>query len=170
MAQDVEPRLREYLASAPQKIYPMRVVSFSHSAMSKTWHLWREGVAGTVRTEAGEMVEVLCANVEVEVAGTPANLDQQFQIALDTTDIDDLFREELDRIPLDTEEYMRVMYREYLSDDLLNPMAVVALEALSVSFQVGSAGIMAYAPRYNVSRTGELYEPRVIPMLRAFFL
>ena len=168
MAEDLAYRLRQYLLCAPQNIYGIGVVTFSHSAMSKVWNVWRESQAGQVRFENGVLMDVLPVNISVELAGTPANLDQAYKIAIDTTDIDDLFREELDRIPLDTQEFMEVQYREYLSDDLETPLAGVTLEALSISCQIGACAIQANAPRYNVARTGELYAPRDIPMMRAF--
>lgn len=169
MALDIEADLRNFLISAPSNDYGVAVLSFSHSAMSKTWHLWQEGAAGQVRIEDGSLIDVLCVNVVVELAGTPSNLDQAFKILLDTTDVEDLFREELDRIPLDTTEFMQVTYREYLASGLLDgPQASAQLEALSVAFQIGGAIIQAFAPRYNVSRTGDLYSPRDVPMLRGF--
>ena len=168
MAEDLGYRLRQYLLCAPQNIYGIGVISFTHSAMSQVWHVWREMDAGQVRLSTGEIVDVRPVNATVELAGTPANLDQAYQIAIDTTDDDDLFREELDRIPLDTQEFVRVGYTEFLSDDLLTPLASVELEATTVSFQIGAAAIQASSPRYNVARTGELYEARVIPMLRDF--
>lgn len=168
MALDLETRLRRYLVSAPQSVYPIVVLSFSHSAMSRTWHLWREPYPGTVTIEGGEVVAVEPANIAPVLAGSPADLDQAYKIALDTTDINDAFQEELDRIPLNTAEYMRLVYREYLSDDLAVPQASVSLEVLSATLSRGTAGISANAPRFNVSRTGEVYAPRDVPMLRAF--
>lgn len=168
MALDLETRLRRYLVSAPQNIYPIVVLSFSHSAMSKTWHLWREPYTGAVTIEGGIVVPVEPANIAPVIAGTPADLDQAYKIALDTTDISDAFQEELDRIPLNTAEFMRLVYREYLSDDLTAPQASVQLEVLSTTLERGTAGIVAHSPRFNVNRTGELYAPREVPMLRAF--
>lgn len=168
MALDLENRLRRYLVSAPQNLRRISVLSFSHSAMSKTWHLWREPTPGTVTIEGGAVVEVEPANLLPVLAGTPADLDQAYKVALDTTDINDKFQEELDRIPIDTTEFMRLVYREYLSDDLTAPLAEVSLEVLSATLERGTAGIVAHSPRYNVSRTGEVYAPREVPMLRAF--
>lgn len=169
MALDLGTELRDHLISAAPKDYGVAVLSFAHSAMSQTWHVWQEGAPGQVRIEDESLIDVMCVNVSVEIAGTESNLDQAFSIALDTTDIEDLFREELDRIPLDTTEYMRITYREYLASMLLDgPQAHVELDALSVSCQIGGAIIQAYAPRYNVSRTGDLYSPRDVPMLRGF--
>ena len=34
-------RLREFLASAPQTIYMIEVISIAHSDLTQTYHLWR---------------------------------------------------------------------------------------------------------------------------------
>jgi len=60
------------------------------------------------------------------------------------------------------------VYREYLSDDLQGPQAVAVLQIESITYMLGAAGISAVSPRLNITRTGELYVPRDIPMLRGF--
>ena len=47
MSLDLEARLRAVLASAPQTVHPVQTLEISHSAMSQTYHLWREPYAGT---------------------------------------------------------------------------------------------------------------------------
>jgi hypothetical protein len=168
MALDLESRLRVFLASAPQNVRSIGVFEIAHSLMSQTWYLWREPTSGQVTTEDYDLVTVLPANITAELAGSPANLDQIYKIALGTVDIEDLFREELDRIPLDTTERVQLVYREYLSDDLTEPQAVVHLQVESLVCERGTVGIMAASPRFNVQRTGRVYSPRDIPMLRGF--
>lgn len=167
MSVDLEARLREFLATAPQTIYQLQTLQISHSAMSQAYCLWREPYAGTVTTEEGS-IAVQPVNFEIHLAGAEGHLDQNFEIRLDTTHIEDEFREEMDRIPLDTLEKIRCVYREYLSDDLTSVLARAVLEVESISYQVGAAGLSAVSPRYNLTRTGEVYVPRDVPMLRAF--
>ena len=125
--------------------------------------------AGAVITlETGETVAPQPANFSVKLAGTPAHLDQEFSFTLSTVDIEDQFRAELDRIPIATQEKIALTYREYLSDDLTYPNVVAALQVESLSFERGAATISAVSPRLNITRTGELYTPRDIPMLRGF--
>lgn len=163
MSLDIEVRLRQFFASAPQSVWPIQTLEFSHSAMSKVYHLWREPYAGVAGGAAMQM-----ANFEVKLAGSEGHLDQKFDIRLGLVDIEDEFREQVDRIPIDTEEKIRIVYREYLSDDLGAAQATAILQAESVSFQVGAASISAVSPRLNVTRTGELYSPKDNPMLRGF--
>ena len=107
-------------------------------------------------------------NIEIKLAGSQGNLDQAFDIRLGLVDIEDVFREQLDLIPVATLEKIQIVYREYLSDDLTTPQATATLQAESISYAIGAATISAVSPRLNISRTGELYTPKDIPMLRGF--
>ena len=109
------------------------------------------------------------APMAVEIAGSEANLDQEYKITLDTTDVQDIFRDELDRIPLNTTSRIRVDILSYLSNDLEHEQESATLQAETISYIIGTATITAVVPRYNVLSTGELYEPGVVPMLRAFY-
>lgn len=167
MSLDLESRLRVFLASAPQNLRAIPVLQISHSAMTRTYYLWREPYTGTVTTETGaHQVEPL--NMEIKLAGAENNLDQRFQILLDLTDVADEFREQLDRIPLTSLEHIQVIYREYLSDDLTAVLAQATLQVESVSLTLGAATLIAVQPRLSMTRTGEVYAPRDVPMLRGF--
>lgn len=167
MSLDLESRLRGFLASAPQNVWPIATLQIGHSAMSKTYQLWREPYAG-VTSAAGVAMDMEPCNFEIKLAGSAGHLDQKFDIRLGLVGNEDEFREQLDRIPVDTAEKIRIVYREYLSDDLDEPQATAALEAESISYVIGAASISAVSPRLNVTRTGELYAPKDVPMLRGF--
>lgn len=167
MSLDLDARLRTFLASAPQTVHPVQTLEISHSAMSRTFHLWREPYAGT--TSVGGVARAMePCNIEIKLAGSQGHLDQKFDIRLGLVDIEDVFREQLDRIPVTTAEKIVVIYREFLSDDLAAPQATVRLQAESISYAKGAASISAVSPRFNITRTGELYAPRDVPMLRGF--
>ncbi|WP_041742282.1 DUF1833 family protein [Collimonas fungivorans] len=168
MSLDIETRLRVFLASAPQRIWPIQTLQISHSAMSKTYHLWREPYNGKTTIEGGVVVNMEPVNIEIKLAGSDGNLDQKFDIRLGLVDIEDEFRTELDRIPINTNEKIRIVYREYLSDDLASAQSTATLQAESVSFVIGAANISAVSPRLNITRTGETYNPKEIPTLRGF--
>ena len=167
MSLDLETRLRTFLASAPQAIWPIQTLEISHSAMSRVFHLWREPYAGTT-SAGGVAMDMDPCNIEIKLAGSAGHLDQKFDIRLGLVDIEDVFREQLDRIPLAATEKIAVVYREYLSDDLASPQATARLQVESISYAIGAAQISAVSPRLNVNRTGELYMPKDIPMLRGF--
>lgn len=167
MSLDLEQRLRVFFASAPQTIRHIETLEISHSAMSQTFYLWREPYVGEITTEDGVRT-VQPLNFEAKLAGTEKHLDQIYEIRLDTTDIEDEFRREMDGIPLETTERVRVVFRVYLSDDLTDMQARAVLQVETVSYALGAATITAVSPRLNVQRTGEVYSPRDVPMLRGF--
>lgn len=168
MSLDIETRLKEYLASAPRAIRPIPTLEISHSALTQTRYLWREPYVGSITDENGNVRTVQPVNLDIKLAGVTGTLDQQYQIPIDTTDIEDEFREEMDLIPLGTQEKIRSVYREYLSDDLTSVMARAPLQVEAISYRVGAATLTAVSPRLNISSTGERYVPRDVPMLRAF--
>ncbi len=169
MALDMQERLLRFLASAPQNDRSIIVLEVSHSAFSKTWRLWREPYAGQVTLETGAVVAVECINFAIKLAGSEGNLDQSYEISLDTTDVQDTFRAEMARVPIGTAERVRVTYREYLASYLAAPSAgPVPLQLEAVPYIRGTATLKAVSPRLNATRTGEIYAPRNIPMLRGF--
>lgn len=163
MSLDIEASLRAFLASAPQSVWLIPTLEISHSAMSQVFHLWREPYAGT--TSSGTMQP---CNFEVKLAGSAGHLDQVFDIRLDLVDIEDVFREEMDRIPINTTEKVVITYREYMSDNLSAVQSVAVLHVESVAYAVGAATISAVSPRLNITRTGEVYSMKDVPMLRGF--
>ena len=170
MSIDIGSRLRRFLASAPQAVWPIQTLQISHPAMSRVFYLWREPYPSQVTTEDGSVVTMQPCNIETKLAGSLGHLDQSFDIRIGLIEAgeQDQFQAEMDRVPLATQEKVRVVYREYLSDDLREPQAVAVLQAESITYMLGAAGISAVSPRLNVTRTGELYVPREIPMLRGF--
>lgn len=168
MALDLAERLRVFYASAPQRIREITTVSIEHPLLSQTWHLWPEPYAGTVTLETGATAAMRPCAMAVEPAGSPSHLDQVYRIGLDTTDPEDTFRTELDRIPLDDETPVQLTYRKYLSDDLTDVQAREIVYVETTAWERGKALLTAAAPRFNLLRTGRVYAPRDIPMLRAF--
>lgn len=168
MSFDLEHRLRAFLASAPQKIYSIQVIQFGHPAMTRGYTLWREPYDGYIRDETGVIHAVQGVNMQITATEYEGNLDQALQVSIDTTDADDVIRGELDRIPVDTAERIIVRYWEFLSDDLESPVLSARLQAESINYEKGVATITAISPRFSVTRTGELYDTRTIPMMRSF--
>lgn len=168
MAIDIETRLRIFFASAPQNKRVIPVIQIQHSEILVPVIIWKEALPGQIVLENGQSVAVESANFTEQLAGTPAHLDQEFTFTISTVGIEQRFRDILDAIPIDTEEKISLTYREYLSDDLTIPQAVARLQVEGLSYQEGAATISAVSPRLNITRTGELYAPRDVPMLRGF--
>lgn len=167
MSLDLETRLRVFLASAPQTIHSIQVIQISHSAMSRSFALWREPYAGAV-TIGGLVTPTEPANIEIGLAGSQGHLDQVFTVKLGLVDVEDIFREEMDRIPVATQEKAILTYYEFLSDDLASVQSTTRLQIESVSWAKGAANLSAVSPRINMNRTGEIYDMRSVPMLRGF--
>ncbi len=165
---DLEGRLKIFFASAPQNIRPIQMISISHSKMPKVYYLWKEPYVGSVTIDSTTVVQVLPLNLEIKLAGSGNDLDQRFEIRISTVDIENDFRNALDIIPINTLEKIKIVYREYLSDDLTSEQAKSTLQVESISYVIGGASITAVSPRLNVSRTGELYNNKDIPMMRGF--
>lgn len=168
MSLDLEERLKIFLASAPQTAHEILTCEISHSQMTKTYYLWREPYAGQITLEDETVVNVEPLNLEISLAGTEGHLDQRYEISLCTVDVEDEFREQLDRIDLDTDEKIVAVVRSYLSDDLTIPQAVARLQVENIVYAKGAAKLSAVSPRLNVTRTGVLYAYRDLPMLRGF--
>ena len=169
MSTDVEARLREYFAVTPPAIRPVGVLVISHSALSHRFVFWSEPYTGQVVSDDYGALDVQYAPMLLEIGGSEANLDQEYSITLDTTDVQDAFRDQLDAIPINTPERIRIDILTFLSDDLASQQEAATLQAETISWVIGTATITAVAPRYNVLSTGELYEPGAVPMLRAFY-
>lgn len=169
MSLDLEEALKVVLASSPQNVRRIVVLEIGHSLMTQTYYLSREPYTFTVETEDG-VKTAQPLNITAKLAGAEGHLDQTFEITFDTTDIEDEFRDQMDLVPLGTTERVRCVYREYLSDNLTlaGILASISLQFESISYEVGAATIIATLPRFNVTRTGEIYSPRETPMLRGF--
>lgn len=164
----LEEKLKIFFASAPQNIHSIQVLEISHSMMPKTYYVWREPRVDQIKINGSTIVTVTPLNIEIKLAGTFNNLDQKFEISIDTVDIENEFRDALDSIPIDTLEKIKIVYREYLSNDLNTEQAKATLQAESITYAIGSANISAVSTRLNINRTGELYSTKDVPMLRGF--
>ncbi len=167
MALDIDERLKRYLASNPPGEYPIYTLAIQHPDLSKVFRFWNQPGVGWLDVE-GELMEHRSCNFFVERSGTNANLDQIFNIDIDAVDSQDEFRSELDRIPIDTKQRIVNVYREFLYPVLDAPTAVARLQAESLTYVKGAVRIEAVSPRYNMLRTGEVYSPLTVPMLRGF--
>ena len=167
MSLDIAAHLKVFFASSPQTKHEIETLQISHSAMTKTYYLWPEPYPGSITTETGvHAVEPL--NFNIKLAGSPGHLDQKFSISIDTTSVNDEFREQMDLIPMATLEKIQLIYRRYLSDDLTSAQSTAILQVESISHRIGAALLSAVSPRLNVAKTGENYLPKEVPMLRSF--
>ena len=167
MSLDIATQLKVFFASSPQTKHEIETLQISHSAMTKTYYLWPEPYPGSITTETG-VYAVEPLNFNIKLAGSSGNLDQKFTIGIDTTSVNDEFREQMDLIPMDTLEKIQLIYRRYLSDDLTSAQSTAILQVESISYKIGAAMLSAVSPRLNIGKTGETYSPKENPGLRGF--
>lgn len=167
MALDRDEEMKKFFASNSPGKYPITTLVIKHSDLTVNHRFWNQPGTGELNLD-GEVVDHRSVNFAVRQAGTNNNLDQVWGIDIDTVDARDEFREQLDLIPIDTKERVRVEYREYLYPDLNTVRALARLQAESLNYGIGKCTVNAVSPRKNLLRTGETYDPRDIPMLEAF--
>ena len=169
---DLEQKLRVFLASSPSRIRRVETLQLYHPNFTKTFHLWKEPYLGTTKyyneSDVLTTANMQPLNFKVSKGGSQANLDQKMTITIDVVDVEDEFREQMNRIPLSSEVPVYIWFREYLSDDLNNPQSEFKVQVESVTYSLGVATLQTVVPRLNTTRTGITYNTRDVPMLRGF--
>jgi hypothetical protein len=164
---DQELVLTRFFASSPANDYVLETLEIGDPLMTRSYHLWRETVAGTT-TVGGVPRAMEPCNFEIKRAGSPGHLDQKFDLLVDTTDIQDTLRGEMDRVGKYPAEPVRVTVREFLKSDLASPQSTAVLKIENITYNHGSANISAVSRRLNVTGTGVTFNSQRFPMLRAF--
>ena len=165
---DIEQKLKVFLSSAPSNVHVIQTLEIIHPQLPQSYHFWTEPYSGNTKDELGNSRQMRGVNFRVELNGSMGHLDQQMLINLDLTDSIDEFREAMDGVSLFSSIPVYVNYREYLSDNLDVPQSIAKMQVESVSFTLQSASFVVVSKRLNVTRTGETYNPKDIPMLRSF--
>jgi hypothetical protein len=163
-----EERMKIFWASSPQNVRPIPTFQFSHSAFSSSYYYWTEPYVGTVTSETDTTLTMNPANINVSLANSTNNLDQNYTFVVDLTDAQDVFRTALNSVPISTNEEIQMVYREYLSDTLAVVQTYVNLIITKIAYNQKGASITACTPRLNLTSTGLIYSPGNIPTLRGF--
>lgn len=162
----LEDQLREILSTYPAGEYLIDTIEISHSLFSQTYYLTREPLGITATLETAATVDFTGANIEIALNSTKSDLDQNFSFTF--SDIENVLDDELDRIPLDNDEKIAMVYRGYISTDLSAPaQGPIRLEVITVSQEKGVFTVEAGAPQLNWSETGIIYNYVDFPTLRA---
>ena len=169
---DLEQKLKVFLASSPSRLRRVETLQITHPSFTGQWHLWNEPYVGVTKyyddNDVLQTANMIPLNFKVNKGGSEANLDQKLSITIDLVDSEDEFRTQMGLISLDNTVPIYIWFREYLSDDLNSPQSDLKVQVESVSYQRGVATLQAVAPRLNVTRTGETYNAKDVPMLRGF--
>lgn len=158
--------LRVLLSTYPAGEYLIDTIEISHQLMSKTYYLTRDPAGLTAFIEGAVSKTFTGTNIEMTLNSTKSDLDQNFSFTI--SDLENVLDDEMDNIPLDNTEDIKLTYRGFLSSDLSEPaQGPVVLEAISVSQEKGAFTVVAGAPQLNWNKTGVIYSYDNWPMLRA---
>lgn len=160
----------EYFLNSRSDIKEFELLSISHPAFTKTYHVVRNNSKGiTVTLETAVVQHFDYYPLQIKFDGVKNDLDYSLQIIIG--DLGEVLPTELDAVAA-AEGYQinpMVIYRTYRSDDLTAPLfGPIELEIESFSFKKEGASFKAKAPSLNLNRTGEYYDLSRFPMLRAF--
>ncbi len=158
-------KLRILLTTYPSQDYIIDTLEISHPEFSQSYYFTREAGGLTATTEAGQTVTFQGVNYEYDLYSSKSDLDKNFSFTL--ADLENKLDDELDRIGLNNDEKIRVIYRDFNASDLSAPGDVFRLEAVNVSQEKGTFTIVAGAPQLNWSKTGIIYDYDTFPTLRA---
>jgi hypothetical protein len=151
--------------SYPAGEYQIDTLEITHPLMSQSYYLTREPEGITATLETAAEVEFIGMQIDLQLNSTKDDLDQNFQFTL--PDLENILDDELDRIPLNNQDPIQVVYRSYISTDLTEPAEIYRLEVLDVSQAKGAFTLTCGVSQLNWRQTGEIYSYDRFPMLRA---
>lgn len=160
----------EFFLGSTRSVVRLELLEISHPAFLGTYRKVRNSrqpVTVTLETGASATFDYLPARIRLN--GVRDDLDAG--ISVDFGELGDIIGVEIDRIDLFVLNYVRpkVIYREYRSDDLTQPLSgPFTLEIRKIAQNAEGATFEAAAPRLNDSQTGEIYRLDRFPMLRGF--
>lgn len=158
-------KLRLLLTTYPKGDYIIETLEIYHSKFSQRYYFTREVGGLTAYLETGQQVTFEPINFEADLYSSKSDLDKNLSFTL--SDLNNQLDDELDRIPLNDEEKIAVIYRNYNASDLSDVGDIYKLEAVNVSQEKGTFTISAGAPQLNWSKTGIIYDYDTFPTLRA---
>lgn len=156
----IEDDLRQILTTYPKGVYVIDTLTISHSDISKTYYLTLEPEGIVID---GIFYEP--ANFDVSLNTEKSDLDEIYTFTI--SDPENKLDDELDLIPLNTNENISIVYKAFNSDDLSEPSRVENTEVISVSQEKGRFSAVCGYRRLNDRRTGVEQDYDLFPMLKA---
>lgn len=156
---------KKKLASNPEGQTDYTTVEITHPLLSQRYLIVRGTSPLTATLETGETVTFEPSPMDSQNAANNNDMDQQAAFTL--PDVDNQLDDEMQRIPLDNEEWPVFTFRAFVSTDLSAPCKgpiTYDLQSLSQSKGVFTADVGV--PRLNQQSTGILMTPTDIPLLR----
>lgn len=158
----------EFFLNSKSSVVQVDCIEISHSSFTQTYRVVRNNTEGvTVTHEDDTDYDYEYYPFVLSASGVRDDLDQM--IHMDFGDLGEIIPQEIDAVKSadNTQEYPRVVYRTYRSDDLENVLyGPVVLEVRAFNFNREGCSFEAKAPSLNVNRTGEAYSLPRFPALR----
>lgn len=162
----VKEDLEKIFSTYPDGEYPFDTLEISHSEFSTTYYLTREPAGVVVDTEVASGVFFEGVNMDIGLNNNKSDLDKVLSFTI--PDVDNILDDELARIPLDSKEPIKCIYRAYNNTNLTEPsFGPLSLDAVDVSQEKGRFTILASASLLNWNTTGLRYDYDKFPPLRA---
>ena len=158
----------QYLYNNPDYDRIIETITITHSDITQDYAICREPNGETCTNEDGTEVFYSGVNFEVSKNTSSDDLDEEFSIVF--ADVNGDLKAEAENIPLDTDEFVKVVYRAFMDSDRSAPAyGPITLEATSMTpTNDGSVTVTAKSPSLNVNRCGELYTYERFPSLKSF--
>jgi hypothetical protein len=164
-AATVEAAYRLKLASNPEGQLDYITLEITHPLLSQRYLIVRGTSPLTATLETGETVTFEPSPMDSKNAANNNDMDQQAAFTL--PDVGNILDDEMQKIPLDNQEWPVFTFRRFISTDLSHPCdgpVTYDLQNLSQSKGVFTADVGV--PRLNERPTGLLMTPENIPLLR----
>lgn len=146
----------------------VEVIELSHSDFDSPFYLCREPSGVQVKLEDNTVIYADGVNMDIRRNTSGEDLDEKY--SFDFSDVNNVIQDEADKIPIDSTEKVKVIYRLYMASTLMeDPAIIVRLEGKSLAYKIGSVTIEAESPTLVANRCGKLYTMERFPPLLAFY-
>lgn len=163
--------LSEFFFTAPPAVVRLQLLEISHPNFSASYKVVRNAVGGVavIHEDASGPHTYDYFPMEIRTMGSTGSMDQELEVTLG--DLGEILPQELDNVreANGMQTKPTVIYREYSSADLLEPLfGPFTLLVNSIAFNKTGCIFTAKPVAFNRGRTGEVYDVGRFPMLRGF--
>jgi hypothetical protein len=165
--------LTEFFFTAPPVVVRLLLLEITHPNFSTSYKVVQNAAVGTTISVTHEDATgphvYTHFPMEIRTMGSSGSMDQELEVTL--ADLGEILPQELDNVREANGMQIKptVIYREYSSADLLEPLfGPFTLFVNSIAFNKTGCIFTAKPVAFNRGRTGEVYDVGRFPMLRGF--
>lgn len=155
---------KRLLASYPKGQYIIDTFEIYHPLISQRYFLTNDTDDVTATDESSNVRTYESTQIKVDLNDTSDDLDQNFRFTF--ADLNNVWDDEIDRVPLGDTTPMSITYRSYVSTNLSEPSVVYRLFVLNISQSHNSITLDCGANQLNWHQTGVVYDFDTFPMMR----